>query len=81
MIFILICLPVKDVTLPTPTTGASQANQPQVPQRPAHATEYNFLDIELKYGILQVKKVWRNFSIFVGEGFDMKEEEKFNVFR
>lgn len=43
-----------DVTLPTPTTGASQANQPQVPQRPSHATEYNFLDMELKYGILQV---------------------------
>ncbi|CRL00270.1 CLUMA_CG013543, isoform A [Clunio marinus] len=43
-----------DVTFPTPTTGASQANQPQMPQRPAHATEYNFLDIELKYGILQI---------------------------
>lgn len=33
-------------------TGASQ--QPAV--RPAHAREYNFLDIEYKYGILQVKK-------------------------
>ncbi|KAH0812687.1 hypothetical protein GEV33_010104 [Tenebrio molitor] len=31
-------------------TGASQ--QPTV--RPAHAREYNFLDIEYKYGILQV---------------------------
>lgn len=44
----------KDVTLPTPVTGASQANQHQIPQRPAHAIEYNFLDIELKYGLLQV---------------------------
>ena len=36
-----------------PATGASQ----QVPQtRPAHAREYNFLDIELKYGILQVRE-------------------------
>lgn len=37
-------------------TGA-QSNQQQnssVPQRPAHAKEYNFLDIELKYGFLQV---------------------------
>lgn len=35
-----------------PATGASQ----QTPQstRPAHAREYHFLDIELKYGILQV---------------------------
>ncbi|KAK6629257.1 hypothetical protein RUM43_003074 [Polyplax serrata] len=33
-----------------PATGASQ----QVPQtRPAHAREYNFLDIEFKYGLLQ----------------------------
>jgi SCY1-like protein 2 len=39
-----------------PTTGASQ-NVPGVQQqqtRPAHAKEYNFLDMELKYGILQV---------------------------
>ncbi|XP_020715853.1 SCY1-like protein 2 isoform X1 [Ceratitis capitata] len=37
-------------------TGA-QSNQQQnssVPQRPAHAKEYNFLDIELKYGFLQL---------------------------
>lgn len=35
-----------------PATGASQ----QVPQtRPAHAREYNFLDIEFKYGLLQVR--------------------------
>lgn len=41
-----------------PSTGASQ-NIPgqqgvQGVQRPAHAREYNFLDIELKYGLLQV---------------------------
>uniref|UniRef100_A0A336MKF9 CSON002411 protein n=1 Tax=Culicoides sonorensis TaxID=179676 RepID=A0A336MKF9_CULSO len=41
-----------------PTTGASQ-NIPgqqglQQPVRPAHAREYNFLDIELKYGLLQI---------------------------
>lgn len=54
-IWLIMNMNLKDVTLPTPTTGASQANQPQLPQRPAHATEYNFLDIELKYGILQVK--------------------------
>lgn len=35
-----------------PATGASQ--QPVAP-RPAHAKEYHFLDIELKYGILQVR--------------------------
>lgn len=55
--------PHQDVTLPTPTTGASQANQPQIPQRPAHAVEYNFLDIELKYGILQVRCRRPTFSI------------------
>ncbi|CAO1315978.1 unnamed protein product [Diamesa hyperborea] len=39
-----------------PQTGnASQGNQQSVvQQRPAHAKEYNFLDIELKYGILQI---------------------------
>ncbi|XP_055845977.1 SCY1-like protein 2 isoform X3 [Episyrphus balteatus] len=36
-----------------PSTGASQPTVPVV-QRPAHAREYNFLDIELKYGILQL---------------------------
>lgn len=34
-----------------PATGASQ---PSSAQRPAHAREYHFLDIEYKYGILQV---------------------------
>ncbi|XP_075230291.1 SCY1-like protein bma [Lycorma delicatula] len=34
-----------------PATGASQPHQPP---RPPHAKEYNFLDIELKYGILQI---------------------------
>lgn len=36
-----------------PTTGASQL-PPGSTARPAHAKEYNFLDMELKYGILQV---------------------------
>ncbi|KAJ9585871.1 hypothetical protein L9F63_020484, partial [Diploptera punctata] len=35
-----------------PSTGASSQTQPNA-QRPAHAREYHFLDIELKYGILQ----------------------------
>lgn len=40
------------VGIGVPSTGASQP----IPnaQKPAHAKEYNFLDIELKYGILQV---------------------------
>lgn len=29
------------------------------PQRPAHAKEYNFLDMELKYGFLQVNQTTR----------------------
>lgn len=39
-----------------PSTGASQVSPPPgaIP-RPAHAREYNFLDIEIKYGILQVR--------------------------
>lgn len=38
-----------------PTTGNSQVTPPPgTLPRPAHAREYNFLDIELKYGILQV---------------------------
>ncbi|XP_038118205.1 SCY1-like protein 2 isoform X8 [Culex quinquefasciatus] len=38
-----------------PSTGASQQLQNSSPaNRPAHAKEYNFLDIELKYGILQI---------------------------
>jgi SCY1-like protein 2 len=39
-----------------PATGASQNIPPPgvQQQRPAHAREYNFLDMELKYGILQV---------------------------
>lgn len=49
---------MQDVTpvISGPQTGnASQGNQQSVvQQRPAHAKEYNFLDIELKYGILQV---------------------------
>lgn len=49
---------LQDVTpvISGPQTGnASQGNQQSVvQQRPAHAKEYNFLDIELKYGILQV---------------------------
>lgn len=32
------------------------SNQP--PQRPQHAREYNFLDIEYKYGVLQVRLSW-----------------------
>ncbi|XP_037948428.1 SCY1-like protein 2 [Teleopsis dalmanni] len=38
-----------------PTTGTNQNIQlPPTPQRPAHAKEYHFLDIELKYGFLQL---------------------------
>ncbi|KAH8378837.1 hypothetical protein KR009_001709, partial [Drosophila setifemur] len=42
-----------------PATGAQGAAQAQaaantLPQRPAHAKEYNFLDMELKYGFLQL---------------------------
>lgn len=39
-----------------PSMGASQQT---AGTRPAHAREYNFLDIELKYGLLQV-----SFSVF-----------------
>lgn len=42
-----------------PAAGGAAASQAQaaantLPQRPAHAKEYNFLDMELKYGFLQV---------------------------
>ncbi|XP_055536694.1 SCY1-like protein 2 isoform X4 [Wyeomyia smithii] len=38
-----------------PSTGASQQLQNSSPSnRPTHAKEYTFLDIELKYGILQI---------------------------
>ncbi|XP_055612281.1 SCY1-like protein 2 isoform X2 [Uranotaenia lowii] len=38
-----------------PSTGASQQIQNNSPSnRPAHAKEYTFLDMELKYGILQI---------------------------
>ncbi|XP_046681827.1 SCY1-like protein 2 [Homalodisca vitripennis] len=37
-----------------PATGASQHPPPQNTPRPPHAREYHFLDIELKYGILQI---------------------------
>lgn len=36
--------------------------------RPAHAREYNFLDIELKYGILQVRLLKNHFNGLVGVG-------------
>ncbi|KAK9876825.1 hypothetical protein WA026_015063 [Henosepilachna vigintioctopunctata] len=35
-------------------SGINTASNQQLPQRPAHAKEYNFLDIEYKYGILQI---------------------------
>lgn len=38
-----------------PSTGASHIQPPGQIQRPAHAKEYSFLDIELRYGLLQVK--------------------------
>lgn len=38
-----------------PSTGASQPSQPPIITRPYHAKEYNFLDIEFKYGLLQVR--------------------------
>lgn len=47
-----------------PSTGASNVGPQQtVTQRPAHAREYSFLDIELKYGILQVSRenLWQLF--------------------
>ncbi|XP_058123109.1 SCY1-like protein 2 [Anopheles ziemanni] len=37
-----------------PSTGASGQHCPTGVPRPAHAKEYSFLDIELKYGILQI---------------------------
>ncbi|XP_020816683.1 SCY1-like protein 2 isoform X2 [Drosophila serrata] len=52
----------------TPATGGAAAAQAQaaaqaaantLPQRPAHAKEYNFLDMELKYGFLQVSCEWQ----------------------
>lgn len=43
-----------------PTTGASQL-PPGSTARPAHAKEYNFLDMELKYGILQVSQLLKSF--------------------
>ncbi|XP_067644510.1 SCY1-like protein 2 isoform X4 [Eurosta solidaginis] len=50
----------ENLAMPT-NAGATgtQSNQQQqqntaIPQRPAHAKEYNFLDIELKYGFLQL---------------------------
>ncbi|KXJ81150.1 hypothetical protein RP20_CCG021479 [Aedes albopictus] len=52
---------VSTVTMPLwtapgpPSTGASQQMQnPSPANRPPHAKEYSFLDIELKYGILQI---------------------------
>ncbi|KAJ8866156.1 hypothetical protein PR048_033680 [Dryococelus australis] len=39
-----------------PATGASQQGHQPTHHRPAHAREYHFLDIELKYGILQVSQ-------------------------
>lgn len=40
-----------------PSTGASQVSSPpNVQSKPIHAREYSFLDIEIKYGILQVQK-------------------------
>ncbi|XP_063239604.1 SCY1-like protein 2 [Bacillus rossius redtenbacheri] len=50
-------LAFQDGTGPTggpPATGASQQGHQQPHHRPAHAREYHFLDIELKYGILQI---------------------------
>ncbi|XP_033608206.1 SCY1-like protein 2 isoform X4 [Cryptotermes secundus] len=37
-----------------PSTGASSQTQPATLPRPPHAREYHFLDVELKYGILQI---------------------------
>ncbi|KAL5291270.1 hypothetical protein ACFFRR_010588 [Megaselia abdita] len=37
-----------------PSTGASQPSHPPIITRPYHAKEYNFLDIEFKYGLLQL---------------------------
>lgn len=37
------------------SAGAASAAAATQPQRPAHAKEYNFLDMELKYGFLQVR--------------------------
>ncbi|XP_031640158.1 SCY1-like protein 2 isoform X1 [Contarinia nasturtii] len=37
-----------------PSTGASHIQPPGQIQRPAHAKEYSFLDMELRYGLLQI---------------------------
>lgn len=48
-----------------PSTGASQQMQNSSPaNRPPHAKEYSFLDIELKYGILQVEYVVIEYKCF-----------------
>ncbi|KMY98799.1 SCY1-like protein 2 isoform X3 [Drosophila simulans] len=48
-----------EATNVAPAAGGAAASQAQaaantLPQRPAHAKEYNFLDMELKYGFLQL---------------------------
>ncbi|XP_036336230.1 fibroin heavy chain-like [Rhagoletis pomonella] len=47
----------ENIAMPSNTGGtgtqSSQQQNTAIPQRPAHAKEYNFLDIELKYGFLQ----------------------------
>lgn len=46
-------------------TGAASTAAAAQPQRPAHAKEYNFLDMELKYGFLQVSLEYTNPCVFL----------------
>lgn len=46
-------------------TGAASAATAAQPQRPAHAKEYSFLDMELKYGFLQVSLEYTNPCVFL----------------
>lgn len=46
-------------------TGAASTAAAAQPQRPAHAKEYNFLDMELKYGFLQVSLEYTNPCVFI----------------
>lgn len=47
------------------SAGAASAAAATQPQRPAHAKEYNFLDMELKYGFLQVRDPKRETYAYV----------------
>jgi len=46
-----------------PSTGVPAQTQSSTLPRPPHAREYHFLDIEIKYGILQVSTVLVHHSV------------------